>query len=152
MNFTHSFKDFDRFFVGFDKVADKMAGIAQQSVALAQNYPPFNVKKVDENKYTIEMALAGFAKQDLDIELANGNLIVSGKVEVDTKEEGSIFPSYIYKGISSKPFKRTFTLADNVEIKSADLANGILKIWLEAFTPESNHKKIDIKESKSNDK
>ena len=148
MNFTHSFKDFDRFFVGFDRVADKMANIAQQSVALAQNYPPFNVKKVDENKYTIEMALAGFAKQDIDIELTNGSLIVSGKVETDPKNEGAMFPAFIYKGISSKPFKRTFTLADNVEIKSADLANGILKIWLEALTPESSSKKIDIKETK----
>lgn len=146
MNFTHSFKDFDRFFVGFDKVADKMANIAQQSVALAQNYPPFNVKKVDENKYTIELAIAGFGKQDLDIELANGTLIVSGKVESEEKDEGTMFPSFIYKGISSKPFKRTFTLADNVEIKSADLANGILRIWLEALAPQIDHKKIDIKE------
>lgn len=149
MNFTHSFKDFDRFFVGFDKVADKMANIAQQSVALAQNYPPFNVRKVDENKYTIELAIAGFGKQDLDIELANGTLIVSGKVESEEKEEGNMFPAFIYKGISSKPFKRTFTLADNVEIKSADLANGILKIWLEALAPQIDSKKIDIKESKN---
>ena len=71
---------FDRFFVGFDKVAEKMATIADQTAKLATNYPPYNLKKVDENKYIIEMAVAGFGKQDLEIELADNKLIIKGNV------------------------------------------------------------------------
>lgn len=146
---NHTFKDFDRFFVGFDKVADKLTNIAQQSVKLAQNYPPFNVKKIDEDKYSIELAVAGFAKQDIDIELSNGTLIIKGNTASEEKEAGSMFPSYIWKGISAKPFTRQFTLADNVEIKGADLVNGMLKIWLEALTPQKDlGKKIKINETK----
>lgn len=146
---NHTFKDFDRFFVGFDKVADKLAKVADQSVKFAQNYPPFNVKKLDEDKYSIELAVAGFGKQDIDIELANGTLIIKGNTESENKDEGSLFPSYLWKGISAKPFTRQFTLADNVEIKGADLINGMLKIWLEAITPEKDFgKKIEINEVK----
>lgn len=147
---NHTFKDFDRFFVGFDKVAEKLTKIADQSVKLAQNYPPFNVKKIDENKYSIELAVAGFAKQDIDVELANGTLIIRGTTSAEEKkEEGLLFPSYIWKGVSNKPFTRQFTLADNIEIKGADLINGMLKIWLEAVAPEENlGKKIHIKEGK----
>lgn len=145
---NNTFKDFDRFFVGFDKVAEKLSKVAEQSVKLAQNYPPFNVKKVDENKYAIEIAVAGFAKQDIDVELANGTLIVKGNVSSeDKKEEGLMFPSYIWKGVSNKPFTRQFTLADNIEIRGADLINGMLKIWLEAVAPEKEMgKKIKINE------
>lgn len=147
---NHTFKDFDRFFVGFDKVAEKLSKIAEQSVKLAQNYPPFNVTKVDENKYTIELAVAGFGKQDLDIEMSNGTLIIKGNVASDDKEAGNIFPTYIWKGVSNKPFTRQFTLADNIEIKGADLVNGILKIWLEALAPEKDlGKKIEINEKKA---
>jgi molecular chaperone IbpA len=144
---NHAFKDFDKFFVGFDKVAEKLA---DQSVKLAQNYPPFNVKKIDDNKYSIEIAVAGFAKQDIDVELANSTLIVKGTTSSEeSKEEGNLFPSYIWKGVSNKPFTRQFTLADNIEIQGADLVNGMLKIWLEAMTPEKTlGKKIPVKEGK----
>ena len=135
----HHFKDFDRFFVGYDKIAGKLAEIADQSVKLVQNYPPFNVKKTDENKYVIELAVAGFAKQDIEVLLEDSKLTIRGLTDSDTKDEGEIFPAYLYRGISNKAFTRQFTLADNVEIKNASLVNGLLKIWLEAITPE--HKK-----------
>lgn len=142
----HTFRDFDRFFVGYDKIADKLAEIADQSVKLVQNYPPFNIKKVDENRYVIEMAVAGFGKQDIDLELADSKLVIRGNSQSDEKEDNT-FPFYVYKGISSKPFTRQFTLADNVEIKSADLINGMLKIWLEAITPEHRKPtKIEVNE------
>jgi molecular chaperone IbpA len=139
---NHKFKDFDRFFVGFDPIAKKLADASEQATKLVTNYPPFNLKKIGENKYAIELAVAGFAKQHIDIELANDLLVITGKLESDTAEDGT---SFLYRGISGKPFRRTFTLADNVEIKSADLANGILKIWLEALAPKSENKKIEIK-------
>lgn len=101
-------------------------------------YPPFNLKKVADDKYTIELAVAGFAKQDLDIQLAGSKLVVSGKLSTQDEAE-----SFLWKGISSKPFSRTFTLADNVELKNAELVNGMLKIWLESISTAT--KKVDIK-------
>lgn len=143
----HHFRDFDRFFVGYDKIAGKLAEVAEQSVKLVQNYPPSNIKKVDENRYVIEMAVAGFGKQDIDVEFADGKLIVRGKVDSAEQSEEEAYPFYVYKGISSKPFTRQFTIADNVEIKNADLFNGMLKIWLEAITPEHRKPtKVEINE------
>jgi molecular chaperone IbpB len=135
--------DFARFFVGYDKVVEKLTNIADQSAKLIQNYPPFNIKKVDENKYAIEIALAGFSKQDVQIELDGAKLVITGNVESKTAEE-----NYVFKGISNKPFTREFTLADNVEIQGAEFINGMLKIWLDTLTPQQNKKKIDIKEAK----
>ena len=135
--------DFARFFVGYDKVVEKLTNIADQSAKLIQNYPPFNIKKVDENKYAIEIALAGFSKQDVQIELDGAKLVITGNVEAKTAEE-----NYVFKGISNKPFTREFTLADNVEIQGAEFINGMLKIWLDTLTPQQNKKKIDIREAK----
>ena len=149
-NHTHQFKDFDRFFVGFDKVAEKMATIADQTATLATKYPPYNIKKIDENRYTIEMAVAGFAKQDIEIELADSKLVIKGNVksgepaEKDSKCEFT-WPEILYQGLAMRPFTRQFTLADNVEVRNAELLNGILKIILEAIIPEHKKpKKIEI--------
>lgn len=148
-NHSHSFKDFDRFFVGFDPIVKKITEAAEQATKLASNYPPYNIKKVDENKYIIEMAVAGFAKQDLEVELVDGKLIVKGNIrqgeesEKDSSGEWT-WPQVLYQGLAQRPFTRTFNLADNVEIKSGELVNGILKIWLESITPESKKVTIDI--------
>ena len=147
-------KDFERFFVGFDPIIERMSRAAEQTVKLAQNYPPYNIKKIDENKYTIEMAVAGFAKQDIEIELNDDKLIVKGNVrsgedaEQDSKGEWT-WPQVLYQGLAMRPFTRTFNIADNVEIRGATMLNGILKIALEAIIPE--HKKpvkIEVKEDK----
>jgi molecular chaperone IbpA len=130
----------DRYFVGADRVMKRLADIADQSAQMVPiKYPPYNIKKVDENRYVIELAVAGFGKTDIDIELQEGTLSVRGKIDpVDNTE-------YLYKGIAERGFKREFTLADNVEVKSSSLVNGMLKIWLEAFIPEEKKaKKIDI--------
>jgi molecular chaperone IbpA len=149
-DFNHSFKDFDRFFVGFDKVAERMASVADQAQALATKYPPYNLKKIDENKYTIELAVAGFAKQDLEIEIVDDKLIIKGNTrsgepaEQDSKGEWT-WPLMLHQGLAMRPFTRTFALSDNVEIRGASLLNGILKIVLEAIIPEEKKpKKVDI--------
>jgi molecular chaperone IbpA len=124
----------DRYFVGADRVMKRLADIADQSAQMMPiKYPPYNIKKVDENRYVIELAVAGFGKADIDIELQEGKLSILGKCDSAESTE------YLYKGIAERGFKREFTLADNVEVKSSSLANGMLKIWLEAFIPE--HKK-----------
>lgn len=144
---------FDRFFVGFDPLIKKLSEATEQTVKAAQNYPPYNIKKIDDNKYLIEVAVAGFGKQDLEIEIADDKLTIKGNAaaQFDAVEEDSagawVFPQFLYQGLASRPFTRTFNLADNVEIRGATLLNGILKIALEAIIPEHKKpKKIEIEE------
>jgi molecular chaperone IbpA len=120
----------------------RLADIADQSAQMMPiKYPPYNIKKVDENRYVIELAVAGFGKADIDIELQEGKLSILGKCDSAESTE------YLYKGIAERGFKREFTLADNVEVKSSSLANGMLKIWLEAFIPEEKKpKKVKIED------
>jgi len=83
--------------------------------------------------------VAGFGKSEIDIELQEGKLSIHGKCDSPESTE------YLYKGIAERGFKREFTLADNVEVKSSSLVNGMLKIWLEAFIPEEKKpKKVEI--------
>ena len=128
--------------IGFEPILKRLAEISE-TFPKVPTYPPYNIKKVDENKYVIEMAVAGFGKQDLEIELQDGVLTIKGSV---SSEEAD----YIYKGIADRAFTRQFTLADTVEIKNADLINGMLKIWLERFIPEDKKpKKINIGEAET---
>lgn len=128
--------------IGFDSVFKKLHEMAE-SLPKIPTYPPYNIKKVDENKYIIEIAVAGFGRQDLELEFQEGVLTVKGNVQSDNPEN-----DYIFKGIADRAFTRQFTLADTVEVKNADLINGMLKIWLERFIPEEKKpKKIDINET-----
>lgn len=144
---TRAFKDFDSFFVGFDEIAKKVTAAADQAQTIATKYPPYNLKKIDENKYTIELAVAGFAKQDLEIEIVEDQLIIKGNTtSQDPADPGVMsWPQMLHHGLAMRPFTRTFTLSDNVEIRGASLLNGILKIALEAIIPEHKKpKKVDI--------
>lgn len=126
--------------VGFDDVFSRFDQLAKTTVK-SFGYPPYNILKVDENKYVIELAVAGFAKQDIELELKENTLVVTGKI--NTNDNSS---EYLYKGIADRAFTRTFNLADTVEIKNAEYFNGMLKVWLENIIPESRKpKKIDIK-------
>lgn len=146
---ARAFKNLDSFFVGFDDIAKKLTE-AQKAATDAAKYPPYNLKKIDENRYTIELAVAGFAKQDLEIEIADDKLIIKGNTTSDetcSNEDGSAWawPQILHQGLAMRPFTRTFTLSDNVEIRGASLLNGILKIALEAIIPEHKKpKKVEI--------
>lgn len=136
--FRHNFfpKEFDRFFVGIDPLMKKLNDAAEFTAkSMTSNYPPYNILKFDGNKYVIEMAVAGFEEQDINVEYSDDKLTIKGKV-VDKEESKGQF---LYHGLAMRPFTREFTLADNVEIRSANLINGILRIELEAVIPE--HKK-----------
>jgi molecular chaperone IbpA len=136
--------NFDRFFIGSDTLLKEMAkNAAWLANNAASSYPPFNLKKVEDNKYVIEMAVAGFTKQDIELTLEENKLLIKGSTSADTKGDDTL--SYLHKGIADRGFTRQFTLADNVEINNANLINGMLKIWLEHVIPESKKpKKIDI--------
>jgi molecular chaperone IbpA len=107
------------------------------------SYPPYNIKAVGKDKYVIEMAVAGFAKTDIEVSLQGNKLTVQGSTsEEDTNE----VQDYIFKGIANRNFTRTFNLADKIEIKDAEIVNGMLKIWLDSLVEtQANIKKIAIK-------
>lgn len=141
-------KDIGSFFVGYDKVVERFSKIAEDSIKMATTikYPPFNYKKVGDNKYVIEMAVAGFGKQDIDIEVAGDTLVIKGNAQLgDEANEDGEYPTYFYHGLAQRPFTRQFTLGDSVEIKNAQLINGILRVFLEAVIPnEKKPTKIEI--------
>lgn len=129
------------FLIGFDDMFDRFTQI-QNNLAKQVTYPPYNLSKIDDNKYLIELAVAGFGKQNIELELAEGTLKISGKIEGDQES------SYIHKGIATRPFERKFALEDHIEVKDASMVNGLLKIWLERIIPEHKKpKKIEVKDS-----
>ena len=143
--------------IGFDSIFKTLEDM-NKSIKNVAGYPPYNIKKVDENRYVIELAVAGFAKQDIDLELQDGVLSITGQTtlaappatvaEIDTLTKDGVDITYLYKGIADRSFNRKFTLADSVEIKNAELLNGMLKIWLEYIIPEHKKpKKININDS-----
>lgn len=131
--------------VGFDDMFKNLEHVSRTIQKGLPSYPPYNIKKVAENRYVIELAVAGFGKQDLELELKDGVLSVKGRTSLDTLTTDGTDITYLYKGIADRAFTRQFTLADTVEIKNAELINGMLKVWLENIIPESKKpKKIDI--------
>ena len=125
----------DPFFIGFDRMVDRMrAQTPGQS-----NYPPYNIVKTDENQYELQLAIAGFNQDDLEIELKEGILSIEGR------KEGEDEKNYIHKGISARAFRRTFTLNDTIVVNGADLTDGILTVELENIIPEEKKpRKISI--------
>lgn len=130
-NIFANFAKFHSNTIGFDQLAAKLSSLSESMT----KYPPYNIKKVDDNHYVLELAVAGFAKQDIDIEINNGTLAIRGKVESLQEDD----QDYIFKGIANRSFDRTFALADNFEVKNAEMFNGLLRVWLEHIIPE--HKK-----------
>lgn len=135
-------------FIGVDKMFDSLMETSEAMAKAATTYPPYNIKKVEDNKYVIELAVAGFSKHDIEITMDEDKLIIDGKTTLDTAIGDAVNQTFLYKGISERPFKRVFALADNVEIKNAQMINGLLKIWLERIIPENKKaKKIEINDS-----
>jgi molecular chaperone IbpA len=149
-SFNHAVSHFDKFFVGADKMIQTLARAHDTATKHIPGYPPYNIAKVDDNKYVIEMAVAGFGKNNLEIEVANSTLTVKGGMSIDDMAEATVNPvQYLYKGIADRAFTRKFTLADSVEVKNAELFNGMLKLWLENIIPDNKKpKKIDITDKK----
>jgi molecular chaperone IbpA len=137
-----AFKDFDKFFVGFDDQFGKLQKLHDDLAKNIPNYPPYNIKKIDDTHYTIEMAVAGFGQSDIDIEIDGGKLIVKGNVTNADETPND----YIFRGIAARAFTRSFALNDQVEVKDAELFNGMLKIALERLIPEEKKaKKVAVK-------
>jgi len=132
------FKGADKFFVGYDRVFDQLSQIRDHAARNLPNYPPYNVRKTDENTYVIEMAVAGFGESEIEITLDGNTLIVNGSANQSDD-------NVIYRGLALRDFCQPFTLDDQVVVNNAEMINGLLKIWLERVIPESKKpKKIEI--------
>ena len=135
--------DLRPFSVGFENIFDhfNLHLDTQRTV----NYPPYNINKVDDFNWSIEIALAGFGKKDINIEYANNLLSIESVKDEDTKEVEEN-DGVLFKGISKRQFTRSFTLADDVVVNGAELKDGMLVIDLEKIVPEEKKPKtIKIK-------
>ena len=133
--------DLRPFSVGFDDLFDHFNNTLEYTVKQPTSYPPYNINKVDDLNYQIEMALAGFGKKDIEVKSANSQLTIKS-VESDDKDEKET----LHRGISKRKFSRTFTLADDIKVNGAELKDGMLLIDLEKIVPEEKKPRtIDIK-------
>jgi molecular chaperone IbpA len=119
----------DPFFIGFDRALDTWNHV--QNVSTATNYPPYNLIKVDEDNFVVELALAGFTKSDIDISVSDGKLVVKG--ETNSEDNDSKF---IHRGIAARKFTREWALGEYMEVKAAELKDGMLSIQIERLLPE----------------
>ena len=126
-----------KFAVGFDTIIDELQRVSNQR----DNYPPYNVVKHDDDHFTIEVAVAGFQEGDINITVEKNILTIKGEQAIKVYKEDELEPEYLHRGISSRNFARTFTLADHVEVVGAKAENGILMIELERKVPEEQKPK-----------
>jgi molecular chaperone IbpA len=120
--------DYSPFFrstVGFDHLIDML------ETATDQGYPPYNIERSDENNYRVSVAVAGFGEKDLSVDVEDGVLTIAGKREDTDKPD-----TYLHQGIAGRAFERRFQLAEHVEVKDAQLENGLLHVALERIVPD----------------
>ena len=130
-----NFNQLTPYAVGFDRVFDQLQNYVDNN-ATSTGYPPYNIRKDGEYNYDIEMALAGFSKKDIEVEVADGVLTIRSIKENEEDENN------LYRGISYRKFNRKFTLADDIIVKDAKLQDGLLKISLEKIIPEEKKPRL----------
>lgn len=140
---TNSLAQLNRALVGFDRIFDDMERrITSQSTG---NYPPFNISKVAENFYQIDIAVTGFMKEEVAVTVESDELVIRG----ERSREDDADVEYLHRGLALRDFERRFTLAEHMKIRSAVIQNGILSVRIEREIPESAKPKvIDIIEIK----
>ena len=127
------FDPFRNYTIGFDKIFDSLLEVSKINTS---NFPPYNIRKLGEGKYEIELALAGFTKSDIKVELKDGTLSVSAKK--DDKDSNNL----VHQGIASRSVLRKFSLSEYMEVESADFKNGILEIKCFEDIPEEKKPKV----------
>ena len=128
----------DPFFIGFNRELDRLSNIYRE--ATHQSYPPYNLVKIDEDTYQLSLAVAGFSKDEVSVSVDNGSLIVKGEKAEESASQ------ILHKGIATRKFTRTFALGEYMEVDRAEMADGILNIFVERNVPEEKKPKaIKIK-------
>ena len=125
-DFVSAFPQIESRLIGFDRVFDAVQRVNTSEA----NFPPYNIKKIDNENYEIQIALAGFSKSELGITVEDGNLIVKGEQAETSKTE------YLHKGIAERNFTRTWSLADTVKVSGSELKDGVLTINLVNKIPD----------------
>lgn len=128
-----------KFAIGFDQLFEELQHLEQRSKD--SGYPPFNLVKYNETNYGIELAVAGFAEDELDVEVEDGHLVIRGTNRLVTSD-GEV--EYIHRGIAARDFVKRIKLAEGVEVNTAHVKNGILTVNLEQFIPEPVKQKVAI--------
>lgn len=118
--------------VGFDRMARLMDGVAGDQVPA---YPPYNIERVGEDAYRITMAVAGFGETDIDVQVKENQLTITGRVEKAADEAKET--QFLHRGIAERAFERRFNLADHIKVAGADLVNGLLHVELVREVPET---------------
>jgi len=140
MRSAFDFAPFRRSTVGFDRLFDMLENSTVGGTQ--ENYPPFDLIKLGENDYRIELAVAGFKPDEVDITAQQNVLLVTGRKKEEAEDKGT---NYVYRGIATRSFERRFALADHIQVKGADLKDGLLAIELKREIPEAmKPRKISI--------
>ena len=134
------FNSLKPFSIGFDSMFDQFESMLGNGGMVQSNYPPYNIRKVGKDKYAIEVAVAGFNKDDVEVEFEDKLLTVRTKKANKTVEKDG--DEIIHKGISQRSFSRSFTIADDVKVSGAELKDGLLTINCEKIVPEEKKKKL----------
>ncbi len=128
------------FSVGFDSIFEEFDRMLESTERYNSNYPPYNIHKLSETDYKIEIALAGYSKEDIELELKENTLTVRNKAkEKVINDNGN---GVIHKGISTRQFERSFTISEDIKVKNAALNNGLLNIDLERIVPEEKKSRL----------
>ena len=135
--------------VGFDNMFDHFERMFDEDFFRAptmSNFPPYNIVKTGKNTYDVELALAGFSKDDIEVQYEDNMLSVKSKSKTEKSEDKDEDGNILHRGISKRWFSKSFTVADDVEVKGAELKDGLLKISMERIVPEGKAPRtIDIK-------
>ena len=134
------------FSIGFDDMFDQFESmLGNGGMTMQSNYPPYNIRKTGKDNYSIEVALAGFNKKDVEVEFEDNILTVRTK-QLNKSEDQNVDGEIIHKGISQRQFARSFTISDYVKVNGAELKDGLLTIACERILPDHKKKRlIDIK-------
>ena len=128
------------FSVGFDSIFEEFERMLETTERNNSNYPPYNIHKLNDNNYKIEVALAGYTKNDIELELKENTLTVRNKSKEKVINEES--NNIIHKGISTRQFSRSFTISEDIKVKNAELKNGLLNIDLERIIPDEKKSRL----------
>ena len=128
------------FSVGFDSIFEEFDRMLESPERYNSNYPPYNIHKLSDNDYKIKVALAGFSKEDIELELKDSTLTIRNKTKEKVINDES--NGVIHKGISTRQFERSFTISEDIKVKNAELKNGLLNIDLERIVPEEKKSRL----------
>ena len=128
------------FSVGFDSIFEEFDRMLESPERYNSNYPPYNIHKLSDNDYKIEVALAGFSKEDIELELKDSTLTIRNKTKEKVINDES--NGVIHKGISTRQFERSFTISEDIKVKNAELKNGLLNIDLERIIPDEKKPRL----------